>query len=121
MSLGDEEVLVELRRIRVLLEDKPPPPVPKGLGPEFRAFLSEHKVLGLSVAFILAIYVGALVQALVKDMILPVISRLTGTSWEAFVVGPFLIGDFAGASLTFLIVLFVIFIIVKLSKRYKME
>ncbi len=121
MSPGDEEVLVELRKIRELLEEKPPPPVPKGLGPEFRAFLSEHKVLGLAVAFILGIYLGGEVQALVKDLILPVITLLSGASWESITVGPFLIGDFVGTSLTFLIVLFVIFLIAKLSKRYKMQ
>ena len=41
MSLGgdilvkDDEMLEELKKIRVLLEPKPAPPPPKGLWPEF--------------------------------------------------------------------------------------
>jgi large conductance mechanosensitive channel len=38
-----------------------------------KAFLSEYKVLGLAVAFILAIYLGAVVKALVTDLVLPVV------------------------------------------------
>ena len=44
-----------------------------GLMQEFKAFLSEYKVLGLAVAFILGIYLGAVVKALVTDLILPIV------------------------------------------------
>jgi hypothetical protein len=45
----------ELRKIRQLLEPKPAPPAPpapKGLLEEFKAFISEYRVLGMAVAFI---------------------------------------------------------------------
>jgi len=41
--------------------------------------------------------------------------------WEDVVVGPFRIGHFIGALLTFVIVAFVIFMIVKVTKRWGLE
>ncbi|HEV2226037.1 MAG TPA: MscL family protein, partial [Nitrososphaerales archaeon] len=72
----DEDMLAELRKIRELLTpapSPPAPPAPQGLAAEFKKFLTDYKVLGLAVAFILGVYLGALVQALVKDLILPII------------------------------------------------
>src|SRR5262249_8942667 len=61
---SDAEMLEELRKIRELLTPAPPaptPPAPKGLAAEFKSFLSQYKVLGLAVAFILGLYLGQLV------------------------------------------------------------
>jgi large conductance mechanosensitive channel len=69
----EEEMLEELKKIRALLEPKPAPPPPKGLWPEFKSFIENYKVLGLAVAFIMGLYLGALVQSLVKDLLLPAI------------------------------------------------
>jgi large conductance mechanosensitive channel len=125
MPSVDEQVLAELREIHRLLTPVPPapPPAPKGLIQEFKAFLSQYKVLGLAVAFILGIYLGALVKALVTDLILPIITLVLppGQDFNTFQVPPFRVGDFANALLTFIIVAFVIFLIVKVSKRYKIE
>lgn len=118
----EEEMLEELRRIRALLEPKPSPPPPKGFRAEFFDFLSKYKVLGMAVAFILGIYLGALVQALVGDLLMPVIQlAVPGSTWEEVEVGPFRVGHFAGALLTFLIVAFVIFLIVKMARKWKLE
>lgn len=114
-----------LREIKALLEPKPappPPPPPKGLWAEFIDFLSKYKVMGLAVAFILGLYLGSLVQALVNDLIMPIITIiLPGVEWEAFVAGPFRIGHFVGALITFILVAFVVFIIVKLTKKWGIE
>ncbi|MEM2108801.1 MAG: MscL family protein [Candidatus Bathyarchaeia archaeon] len=120
----DEEMLEELKKIRALLEPKPapPPPKPKGLWEEFIAFLSQYKVLGLAVAFILGLYLGQLVQALVSDLIMPIISLvMPGIKWDEYSLGPFTIGHFIGALITFIIVAFVVFIIVKVAKKWKIE
>jgi len=118
----EEEMLEELKRIRALLEPKPPPPPPKGFKAEFLDFISKYKVLGLAVAFILGIYLGALVQALVGDLLMPIIQLVVpGSTWEEVEVGPFRVGHFAGALLTFLIVALVVFLIVKASKRWGIE
>lgn len=123
MSASDEAILAELRKIRELLEPKPAPPSPKGLSGEFKSFLSQYKVLGLAVAFILGVYLGALVKALVTDLILPILqfAMPPSQSINTYTFYGFGIGDFANALLTFLIVAFVIFLIVKLAKRYKID
>ena len=127
---SNEEMLAELRKIRELLTPKPSPPAPpapKGIAAEFKAFLSTYKVLGLAVAFILGVYLGILIQALVKDLILPVIGiplssiGNLSTLTEVFAGQTFSIGDFLIAVITFIIVALVIFLIVKLAKRYKID
>ena len=117
----DDEILAELRRIRELLSKPPAPTEPKGFVQEFKAFLSEYKVLGLAVAFILAIYLGAVVKALVTDLVLPIVAFVLppGTDINTFKLGPFGVGDFANNVLTFIVVALVIFLIVKVAKRYK--
>ena len=127
---ADDDILAELKKIRELLTPAPPAPpapAPKGMSQEFKAFLSQYKVLGLAVAFILGLYLGGLVQALVKDLILPVIgiplSSVGDLSSlkETFAGQTFAVGDFLVALITFIIVAFVIFLIVKIAKHYKID
>ncbi len=126
----DEEVLEELKKIRVLLEPKPAPPAatpPKGFWNEFKDFLSKYKVIGLAIAFIMGLYLGGLVQSLVKDLLLPVIGLvipgLEDLATYAVAVGnqTFGIGNFLVALITFLIVALVIFVVVKMTKRWGIE
>jgi len=119
MPASDDEILAELQAIRKLLTPAPAAPPPKGLSKEFKAFLEEYKVLGLAVAFILGVYLGALVKALVTDLILPIVSYAlpAGTNINTYMLGPFGVGDFFNAVLTFIIVALVIFMIVKLATR----
>jgi large conductance mechanosensitive channel len=123
--VSDEEILDELKKIRVLLEKPPapPPPPPKGLWDEFKEFLSKYKVFGLAVAFIIGLYLGTLVQALVKDLLLPAIGlAIPGmTDLSTYTAGPFAIGDFLVALITFIIVAFIVFLAVKVAKRWGME
>jgi len=73
----------------------------------------------MAVAFILGLYLGALVKALVDDLIMPIIElAMPGVQWELIELGPFRVGHFIGALITFLIVAFVIFLLVKLTKRW---
>ena len=139
--LKEDEMLQELKQIRELLATKPapPPPPPKGLWAEFKTFLESYKVLGLAVAFIIGVYLGALVQSLVADLLLPLIGiaipglgnlatwkiPIPETTLDASGNPPvgytgqlFGIGNFLAALITFIIVAFVIFILVKLTKRW---
>ena len=89
-----------------------------GFADEFMAFLNKHKVIGLAIAFIIGLAAAKLVTALVNDIIMPVIGALVpGGDWRAATlqVGPvkFLIGDFAGALVDFVIIALVIFMMVK--------
>ena len=138
----DEEMLEELKKIRGLLEPKPAPPPLKGLWAEFKGFIESYKVLGLAVAFIMGLYLGGLVQSLVADLLLPAIGLaipglgnlskwkipIPGTTLDAsgnppadytgqiFGMGPFLV-----ALITFIIVAFVIFLIVKVTKKWGIQ
>jgi len=117
-------MLEELKRIRELLEPKPAPPPPKGLWNEFMDFISKYKVMGLAVAFIIGIYLGALVQALVTYLIMPIITLILPSDVSLDVqIGPatFGVGSFIDALITFIIVAFVIFIIVKVTKKWGIE
>jgi len=123
-------MLEELKQIRTLLTPKPappPPPPPKGMWKEFMDFISKYKVMGLAVAFILGLYLGALIQALVTDLIMPIIGLalpgLGNLAEYTTTVGSqvFGLGHFIAAVITFIIVAFVIFILVKITKRFGIE
>ena len=126
----DKDMLNELKKISDLLTPKPAPPAPpapKGMMAEFMDFLSKYKVLGLAVGFIMGLYLGNLVQALVKDFILPAIGlaipgmKDMATYAVTVVSQVFGIGDFLVALITFIIVAFVVFLIVKIAKKWHME
>lgn len=105
----------------------PPPPPPKGMWNEFKTFLENYKVMGLAVAFIMGVYLGGLVQSMVKDLLLPAIGlALPGLSDVAslqYSSGEqvFGVGNFLVALITFIIVAFVIFIMVKVTKRWGIQ
>jgi large conductance mechanosensitive channel len=122
-------MLEELRRIRTALEPKPAPaaPAPKGVWGEFMDFISKYKVLGLAVGFIVGLYLGNLVQALVKDLIMPVIGLAIpgvgnlATYTIELLSQVFGVGDFLVALITFVIVALVVFLIVKITKKWGMQ
>jgi large conductance mechanosensitive channel len=123
----EDEMLAELRKIREAVEKTPPAQPPKGLWNEFKDFLSKYKVLGLAIAFVLGLYLGILVQALVKDFVIPLLGlAIPGMSdlatYSVTVVNQvFGIGDFLVALITFIIVAFIVFIVVKIAKKWRIE
>ncbi len=123
----EDEMLEELKKIRLSLEKAPPPAPPQGLWNEFKDFLSKYKILGLAVAFVLGLYLGAVVQALVKDFVMPLIGlAIPGLSnlatFSATLMSQvFGIGDFLVALITFIIVALIVFLIVKIAKRWHVD
>jgi uncharacterized protein YegP (UPF0339 family)/large-conductance mechanosensitive channel len=123
----EDEILAELKKISAALEKAPPPVPPKGFVNEFKDFLSKYKILGLAVAFILALYLGILVQALVKDFVIPLLGLLIPgmsnlSTYAVLVLGQtFGIGEFLVALITFIAVALIVFIVVKAAKRMKIE
>ena len=123
----EDEILAELKKISAALEKAPPPVPPKGFVNEFKDFLSKYKIFGLAVAFILALYAGILVQALVKDFIIPLLGLvIPGMSdlatYSATVLSQvFGIGDFLIALITFIVVALVVFVVVKVAKKWHIE
>lgn len=139
----EDKMLEELTKIRELLTAAPSPPPPKGVWKEFMDFISKYKVMGLAVAFIMGVYLGALVQAFVTGLIMPIIGLAIpglgnlatfripipptdldsqGNPIDSNYVGQlFGVGEFLAALITFIIVAFVIFILVRVTKRWGIE
>ena len=85
---------------------------------EFKEFLEQYKVMGLAIAFIMAMAANVLVQSLVKDVVMPIITPFVpGGGWQTatFSMGPIVIGwgSFLAAFINFLILAFVIFALAK--------
>ncbi len=123
----EDEILAELKKISAALEKAPPPVPPKGFVNEFKDFLSKYKIFGLAVAFILALYAGILVQALVKDFIIPLLGLIIPgmsdlATYSVTVLNQvFGIGDFLIALITFVVVALVVFVVVKVAKKWHIE
>ena len=94
-------------------------------GKDFMDFIRKYKVLGMAVAFIMATYVGLLVQALVDDIIMPLFTYIPGLNnldrLNDWVVGNFYIGHFLSTSITFIAVAFVIYLIIKIGTKLGAE
>ena len=94
----------------------------KGMVGEFMDFLMKYQVIGLAVAFIIGAAATKMVTAAVNDIIMPIISVLIpGGDWKKteLVLGPvkFLVGDFVGAIIDFIIIALVVFLIVKFMMK----
>jgi len=90
-----------------------------GFVKEFKEFLREYKVMALAIAFIIGGAVTTLVNSLVDDLLMPVISFFVPEgAWEAatIVLGPIIlrVGSFASALLNFLLIALVVFLMAKI-------
>jgi large conductance mechanosensitive channel len=94
----------------------------KKLMKEFKEFLNEYKVMGLAVAFIIGVAATALVQSLVNNVIMPIITPfIPGGAWQTatFSMGPIVIGwgAFLGSLINFIVIAFVVFLIAKMIMK----
>ncbi len=94
----------------------------KGMVGEFMDFLMKYQVIGLAVAFIIGAAATKMVTAAVNDIVMPIIAVLIpGGDWKKteLVLGPvkFLVGDFVGAIIDFIIIALVVFLIVKFMMK----
>jgi len=93
-----------------------------GFVSEFKEFLKKYQVLGLAVAFVIGLASTKLITSIVNDLVMPVIGVIIpGGDWRASIlqIGPvkFLVGDFVGAVIDFLIIALVVFLIVKMIMK----
>jgi large conductance mechanosensitive channel len=125
-----DKVVEELKAIKELLTPKPappsPPPAKKTFSEEFMDFLNKYGVIGLAIAFIIGGAAGRLITALVNDLLMPIIAVIIpGGDWRTtvFQVGPikFLLGDFAGALIDFIIIALVVFLLSKQLAKTKLK
>lgn len=96
---------------------------------EFKKFISRGNVIDMAVGLILATYFGAIIKSLVNDVIMPPIGLLLGGvdfSELKFIIQEaqgetpevaILYGSFINTIITFLIVSFAIFIVVKMYNK----
>ena len=85
---------------------------------EFMEFLKEYKIIGLAIAFVIGIASKDLINSLVNNIIMPIITPfIPKGAWETatFSLGPIVIkwGAFLGAVINFVIIATVVFIIAK--------
>ncbi|MEM4259777.1 MAG: MscL family protein [Candidatus Woesearchaeota archaeon] len=91
---------------------------------EFKDFLNEYKVVPLAIAFIMGVATTTLIQSLVNNIIMPIITPfIPGGAWQTatFNFGPIVIGwgAFAGAIINFIIIAFVVFMMAKIILKEK--
>jgi len=85
---------------------------------DFLTFIKEYNIVSLALAFIMGTSSTALVNSLVKDMIMPLISPLVSSdSWREATLnlGPISLryGSFLAELLNFIILALVVFVIAK--------
>ena len=112
---------------------------------EFREFAVKGNVMDLAVGVIIGAAFGKIVDSLVKDLVMPVVSRIFGgldfSNWFVMLANPpagysgpmtydaltkagvplFAYGSFITVAINFLILAFVIFLMVKQVNRLKRE
>jgi len=124
--MSDNQIVEELVKIRELLEPKPEPPKeeekPVGLWEEFIDFINKYGVIGLAIGFIIGSASKDLVNALVADILMPIILFFVpGGTWrEATVtIGPVVLalGHFTGALLDYLIIALIVFFLMRQIKK----
>jgi large conductance mechanosensitive channel len=83
---------------------------------EFRAFALKGNALDLAVGVVIGGAFGKIVSALVDDVIMPLVSALLpGSEWRDFAITPlkFKLGHLLGATLDFLLIALVLFLVVQ--------
>lgn len=86
---------------------------------EFKKFMLETNAFSLAIGVVIGGAVAKLVTALVADLLMPLISLiLPGGAWREFSISlgtghdPLKIGDILGATLDFLIIALVVYVVV---------
>lgn len=127
--MSQKDTLEELIKIRKLLEPKPSSPEPEketGFWIEFTEFLNKYGVVGLAIGFIIGGASKDLVNALVGDILMPVITFfIPGGAWReaTLAVGPIVIsaGHFVGTLLDFLIIAWIVFMMMGQLKKTNLK
>ncbi len=92
----------------------------------FKKFLLQGNVVDLAVAVVIGVAFGAVVTALVKDIITPILGAFGGlpdfSAWTFTINGSkFLIGDFINALISFVVIALVVYFLVVLPVQRLMD
>jgi large conductance mechanosensitive channel len=93
-----------------------------GLLKEFKEFTMKGNVVELAVAVIIGAAFGNIVNSLVEDIITPVLLKPAlkaagAESIETWAPGGVLLGKFIGAIISFIVIAFVLFLIIKVMNK----
>lgn len=91
--------------------------------PGFFNFIRERGVAGFAIGFILGGAAQKLVQALMDDLVSPLIGLFLGPvhTLTAYTIGDFKIGDFVSVSINFFILCAVVYLMFKVLKLEKLD
>ena len=79
---------------------------------EFKAFVSKGNVVDLAVAVVLGGAFGKIVTAFVSGLVMPLVSYLLPKGdWQAFALGKFQVGALLGATIDFILIALVVFLV----------
>lgn len=88
-----------------------------GLVSEFKDFINRGNVMDLAVGVIIGGAFGKIVDSLVKDVVMPAVGAIGGQpDFSAIKAGPVNIGNFLNAIVSFVILAFAVFMLVKAVK-----
>jgi large conductance mechanosensitive channel len=80
---------------------------------EFKAFVARGNVVDLAVAVVLGAAFTAIVNAIVAGLIMPLVGKvLPGGDWQSWSPGGFALGSVLAATVNFLVVALVVFVVV---------
>ncbi len=88
---------------------------------EFKAFVMKGNVIDLAVAVVVGGAFGKIITAFVDGIVMPLVTYVlpANIKWEEWVLGKFRIGAVLGASVNFLIIALVIFLVlIKLLGKF---
>ncbi|PKK39942.1 Large-conductance mechanosensitive channel [Clostridiaceae bacterium JG1575] len=86
---------------------------------EFKEFALKGNVFDMAVGIILGGAISALVKSLVDNIISPLIGVIAGQPDFSYIkLGPLLIGSFLNAVISFLIIAFVLFLMIRAINRF---
>jgi large conductance mechanosensitive channel len=80
---------------------------------EFKTFIMKGNVVDLAIAVVVGGAFGKIVTAFVDGMVMPLVTMVlpANIKWEEWVLGKFRIGSVLGATVNFLIIALVIFLV----------
>ncbi len=88
---------------------------------EFKAFIMKGNVIDLAVAVVVGGAFGKIITAFVNGIVMPLVTYAlpVNIKWEEWVLGKFRVGEVLGATVSFLIIALVIFLVlVKLLGKF---
>jgi large conductance mechanosensitive channel len=80
---------------------------------EFKAFIMKGNVIDLAVAVVIGAAFGKIITAFVDGIVMPLVTYVlpSNIKWEEWVLGKFRIGTVLGATVNFLIIALVVFLV----------